>query len=197
MEKIKIVAIVGSLRQDSYNKQLAIEAGRVIGVLVAKEQAFGPVEFEMLDYNDVPLLNQDMEKPAPEAVNRVREIIKNADGIWFFSPEYNHFFPGVLKNLIDWLSRPISETEGQVLKGKAAALSGITPGISGTGIAQDHLVTLISFLDMKVMNIPRLIIPNAKQQTDMDGRLALTSSAIFLEQQAKAFLLFIKSQANR
>jgi len=76
-----------------------------------------------------------------------------------FTPEYNHFFPGVLKNLIDWLSRPVSENEPQVLAGKPAAISGISLGMSGTAIAQDHLVTLISFLDMKVMNVPRLPYP--------------------------------------
>ena len=184
MEKIKITAIVGSLRQDSYNRKLALEAGRIIG-----DQA----EFELMDYSDVPLLNQDIEYPAPDAVKRVRGMVQSSDGIWFFSPEYNHFFPGVLKNLIDWLSRPISDSEPQVLRKKPAAVSGITTGMSGTGIAQDHLVTLISLLNMKVMNLPRLTIPNALQQTDSSGRLALTSSAPFLEKQAEAFLRFIKN----
>ena len=187
MKKIKIVAIVGSLRRDSYNLQLALEAGRVIG---------DEAEFEVLDYKDVPLMNQDIEYPAPEAVRRVREVVKSADGIWFFTPEYNHFFPGVLKNLIDWLSRPVSNTEPQALAGKPAGISGITLGMSGTSIAQDHLVTLISFLNMKVMNKPRLTIPYAKQQTDRDGRLALTTNAQDLENQVKAFLRFIESADN-
>ena len=183
MEKIKITSIVGSLRRDSFNRQLAIEAGRILG---------DQVEYGLLDYSDVPFYNQDNEYPAPEAVKRVRGIVQSSDGICFFSPEYNHFFSGVLKNLIDWLSRPISNSEPQVLKGKPAAVSGITPGMSGTGIAQDHLVTLISFLNMKVMNQPRLTIPNAMQQIDKNGRLSLTHSAPFLEEQAKAFLAFIK-----
>ena len=189
MEKIKIIAIIGSLRQGSYNRQLAMEAGRILDM--SKEIVSCPVDFELLDYSDLPFFNQDIEHPAPEAVKRVRGLIQSADGIWFFSAEYNHFFPGVLKNLIDWLSRPISGTEPQVLGGKAAAVSGITPGISGTGIAQDHLVTLISFLNMRVMNLPRLTIPNAMQQTDQDGRLNLTTSAPYLEKQAEAFLQFI------
>ena len=187
MKKNKIVAIVGSLRRDSYNRQLALEAGRLIG---------NEAEFEVLDYTDVPLMNQDIEYPAPEAVRRVREIIKSADGIWFFTPEYNHFFPGVLKNLIDWLSRPISSTEPQALSGKPAAISGITLGMSGTGIAQDHLVTLISFLNMKVMNKPRLTIPYAKQQTDSNERLTLTTSVHDLENQVKAFIRFIGDFGN-
>ena len=183
LEKIKITAIVGSLRRDSFNRQLAMEAGRIIG---------DSADFELLEYSDVPLLNQDIEYPAPDAVSRVRSIVQSADGIWFFSPEYNHFFPGVLKNLIDWLSRPISDSEPQVLRNKPAAVSGITTGMSGTGIAQDHLVSLISLLNMKVMNLPRLTIPYALEQTDQSGRLALNSSAPFLEKQVEAFLRFIK-----
>ena len=186
MVKIKIIAIIGSLRRDSYNRQLAIEAGRILG---------DSVEFELLDYSDVPLFNQDIEYPAPDAVVRVRETVKSADGIWFFSPEYNHYFSGVLKNLIDWLSRPVSDVEPRVLTGKPAAVSGITPGMSGTGIAQDHLISLISFLNMKVMNQPRLTIPNAMQQTDSNERLTLTNSASLLEKQAQAFLLFIKNNS--
>ena len=184
-EKIKIIAIAGSLRKDSFNRQLAMEAGRMLS---------GLAEFELLDYSDVPLLNQDIEYPAPPSVKRVRETVKSSDGVWFFSPEYNHYFPGCLKNLIDWLSRPISESEAQVLAGKPAAVSGITPGMSGAGIAQDHLVTLISFLNMKVMNQPRLTIPNAMQQMDQNGRLALSSGAPLLEQQAQAFLHFINGK---
>ncbi|MCL2125317.1 MAG: NAD(P)H-dependent oxidoreductase [Oscillospiraceae bacterium] len=182
MDKLSIVAIVGSLRRDSYNKQLALEAMRIVG---------DRARFELLEYADVPLLDQDIEYPAPAPVKRVRDIVSATDGIWFFTPEYNHYFPGVLKNLIDWLSRPVSESQPQVLRGIPAAISGITPGMSGTGIAQDHLVTLISLLNMKVMNIPRLTIPNAAQQIDENGKLVLSSSAPFLERQAQAFLNFI------
>jgi chromate reductase len=183
--KIKILAIVGSLRQESFNRQLALAAQAVVG-----ERA----EFELLDFADVPLLNQDIEFPAPQAVARVREKVKAADGIWFFTPEYNHFFPGVLKTLIDWLSRPVSYREPPVLGGKPAAISGISPGMSGTGLAQDHLVTLISFLNMEVMNLPRLTIPNALQQANKEGKLELVSSAPFLAKQAEAFIKFVESR---
>ena len=91
MKKIKILAIVGSLRKESYNRQLALAAKEILG---------DRVDFTLLEYQDIPLMNQDIEYPAPEAVKRVREEVKSADGIWFFTPEYNHFFPGVLKNLV-------------------------------------------------------------------------------------------------
>ena len=183
MKKIKILAIVGSLRKESYNRQLALAAKEILG---------DRVDFTLLEYQDIPLMNQDIEYPALEAVKRVREEVKSADGIWFFTPEYNHFFPGVLKNLIDWLSRPISDKEPQVLTGKPAAISGISPGMSGTGIAQDHLVTLISFLNMDVMNAPRLTIPNAMHQLDSGGKLTLKESHPYLEKQANAFMDFLE-----
>lgn len=185
MKKIRILAIVGSLRKESYNRQLALAAKEVIG---------DRAEFTILEYKDIPLMNQDIEYPAPDAVKLAREAVKSADGIWFFTPEYNHFFPGVLKNLIDWLSRPISDQEPQVLAGKPAAISGISPGMSGTGLAQDHLVTLISFLNMDVMNVPRLTIPNAMTQLDSQGKLALNASYPYLEKQANAFLEFIQKR---
>lgn len=187
MEKPNIVAIVGSLRRDSYNRQLALAAKNNIG---------DAADFELLDYTDLPLMNEDIEFPPPEAVRRAREIIKSADGVWFFSPEYNHFFPGVLKNLIDWLSRPEGEGKPQVLMGKPAAVSGITPGMSGTGIAQDHLVTLISFLGMDVMNLPRLTIPYAQKQLNEKGHLELASSAPYLKKQADSFFAFIRSRTG-
>jgi len=185
LKTIKILAIVGSLRRDSFNRQLALEAKEVIGSRAI---------FKLLEYQDIPLLNQDIEYPAPESVKRVRDEVKSVDGIWFFTPEYNHFFTGVLKNLIDWLSRPISDEEPQILAGKPAAISGISPNMGGTGLAQDHLVTLISFLDMDVMNVPRLTIPNAMVQVDNQGKLTLKSSYPYLERQADAFISFLQGR---
>jgi len=186
MENINILAIVGSLRKDSFNLQLAKEVQKYL-----KDKA----NLEIIDYSEVPLFNEDIEHPAPEKVKEIREKIKKADGVCFFTPEYNHFFPGVLKNLIDWLSRPVSKTEGQVLSKKPAVISGITPGISGTGIAQDHLVTLLSLLNMYIMNVPRVTIPNAMQQVNENGKLELTTtSAAFVEKQANAFIDFIKNK---
>lgn len=187
---MKILAIVGSLRTESYNLQLARAAGAVLA------QNHPEVEYELLDWADVPLMNQDIEHPAPEAVARVREKVKTADGIWLFSPEYNHFFPGTLKNLLDWLSRPVSDTEGQVLRGKPIALAGTTPGMSGTSHAQDHLVTMLSFLQADIMNAPRLAIPHIGQQME-NGALSLSSSAPYLEKQVAAFVGFIERHRNR
>ena len=182
MERPEILAIVGSLRKESLNRQLAMTIKALLG---------DRANLTVLEYADVPLLNQDEEYPAPAPVRRVREAVKAADGLWFFTPEYNHTFPGVLKNLIDWLSRPVSETERQVLSRKPVAISGITPGMSGTATAQDQLVMLLSLLNTRIMNFPRLTIPNAKTQTDETGRLQLTDSLPFATDQAEKYLRFL------
>lgn len=189
MNQINIVAFVGSLRKDSYNLQLA-EA--------AKKLLEGQAKLEILDYQDVPFFNQDLEFPAPEAVARLRERVKSADGVWFFTPEYNHSFPGVLKNLIDWLSRPVSETEGQVLSNKPVVVSGASPSNSGTAIAQDQLIMLLNVLNMDVMNYPRVAIPQVFQQLDSEGKLALSeTSADFLKKQVKSFVAFIQKRKEK
>ncbi|MGI6151876.1 MAG: NADPH-dependent FMN reductase [Christensenellales bacterium] len=185
MSKPKIVAIVGSLKKWSYNRQLAMAAKNLIG---------NRADFELLEYSDVPFMNEDIEFPTPEPVKRVREAVKAADGVWFFTPEHNHYFPAALKNLIDWLSRPTGDDEPPILAGKPAAVSGISIGMSGTAIAQDHLVTLISYLNMKVMNAPRLTIPYGKKQLNEGGLLSLTVSAPFLEEQVNAFLNFLQNK---
>jgi chromate reductase len=182
---MKIIAIVGSCRKGSFNRQLAELARDAVG---------SRADFEILDYSAVPFFIEDLEYPAPASVASVREKIKQADGVWFFSPEYNHFFSGVLKNLLDWLSRPLSKTQGQVLSGKPTALSGVALGMFGTGIAQDHLVTLLSVLNMDVMNTPRLMIPNAMSQVT-EGQLTLNVSGPYLAKQADAFLDFIHKGA--
>ena len=110
---MKILAIVGSLRKDSFNRQLALAAQKVLA---------GKADLDILNYSDIPFMNQDVEFPAPKAVAEIRAKVEVADGIWFFTPEYNHFFPGVLKNLIDWLSRPQDGGKSQVLSGKPAAI---------------------------------------------------------------------------
>ena len=94
--------------------------------------------------------------------------------------------------MIDWLSRPQDGGKPQVLAGKPAAISGITPGMSGTGLSQDHLVTLISFLNMRVMNVPRLTIPNCLSLVK-EGKLELGNSQKYLDKQAEAFVKFIKA----
>ena len=140
----KVLMIVGSLRRNSFNHQLA---KRVEAML------FGKVEVSYLQYGDLPFLNQDMEFPAPESVARVRQAVQEADGIWIFSPEYNYQIPGVLKNLLDWLSRPLAPNDwerGSAVKGKSVTISGVA-GRSGAAGVRKHLSALLEVMSMKLI----------------------------------------------
>lgn len=139
----KILMIVGSLRNNSLNMQLA---------KIAEEMLDGKAQVSFLDYADIPFMNQDIEYPAPESVSRVRQIVMEADGIWFFTPEYNSYIPGVLKNLLDWLSRTLQPNDmnwNPVLKDKPAVISSVAGGGAGEG-ARKNLSSLLEILAMKV-----------------------------------------------
>ena len=98
-------------------------------------------------------MNQDIEYPEPEAVSRVRREVKEADGIWIFSPEYNYQIPGVLKNLLDWLSRPLDPNdrnrETVVVKGKYVTISSVAGGSFGAGVRKN----LSELLEVMAMNV--------------------------------------------
>ena len=136
MEQKRIAAIVGSLRENSYNRQLALAAKEIVG-----DRAI----FEIVDYDDVPMMNQDIEYPAPDAVCRVREQIKSADGVWIFTPEYNHSVPGSLKNALDWASKPF-------LRKAAAAVSF---GSIGNARAVEHLRMIL--VEQQTVNVRQAI----------------------------------------
>lgn len=183
---MNILAVVGSLRKESYNHQLAQAAQKMVLALDPQSS------LEILKWNEVPFFNEDIEFPPPTAVTQARKAVKQADGVWIFTPEYNHSYPGSLKNLLDWLSRPEDKDTPHVLAGKPVAFCGTSIGPSGGSHAQDNLATLLSLLGVQLMNAPRLVIPSITQQTTDTGMLALTSSAPYLERHARAFLAFIK-----
>ncbi|MBR6801637.1 MAG: NAD(P)H-dependent oxidoreductase [Eubacteriaceae bacterium] len=140
----KILMIVASFRKNSFNRQLAEAVGELFR---------GKAEVKILEYGDVPLFNQDMEFPTPEAVGRVREEVLSSDGIWIFSPEYNSKTPGVLKNLLDWLSRPVTETAGSresAVRGKCVTVSSVAGKSAGAGVRKD-LSELLSKMSMNVV----------------------------------------------
>lgn len=140
----KVLMIVGSLRRDSFNHQLAKQAEAML---------FGKVEVRFLQFADLPFMNQDLEFPAPESVARVRQAVQEADGIWIFSPEYNYQIPGVLKNLLDWLSRPLAPNDwarGSAVKGKPVTVSGVA-GKSGAAGVRKQLSALLEIMSMKLI----------------------------------------------
>ena len=141
--------VVGSLRERSFNRQLAREAQALLE---------GRAEVAWLDFRDVPLMNQDVENPVPGPVARVRREVVGSDGVWFFTPEYNYSYPGLLKNLLDWLSRPADPTDRHspsVVAGVPAAVSGAA-GRSGAAGSRARLTELLGTMGMRVAEGPQL-----------------------------------------
>ncbi len=142
----KLLLIPGSLRKHSFNKSLAMIAEEY---LKTKPE----VEVSVLDYSKLPVLNMDDSYPFPETVNEVREKISEADGLWFFCPEYNGSIPGGLKNMLDYASLSYERNNfasGSPLRGKFAAQSGCG-GKMATAGAQAALTTLLKRCGCKVM----------------------------------------------
>ena len=140
----KILFIIGSLRAKSFNRQLAVMAREIIG---------NRAEVSELDYSDLPLLNQDIEQPEPAAVARIRKAVSEADALWIFTPEYNSSYPGHLKNLLDWLSRPVIPLDygtPTCINGKRVAVSG-AGGKAATANCRAKLTELLTFIKADVL----------------------------------------------
>lgn len=140
----KILFIIGSLRAKSFNRQLANEAKMIIG---------DRAEVTELGYSDLPLINQDIEQPEPAAAARIRKAVGEADALWIFTPEYNLSYPGHLKNLLDWLSRPVIPMDYATptcINGKRVALSG-AGGKFATAKCREKLTELLTFLKADVL----------------------------------------------
>jgi chromate reductase len=157
--KIKIIGIVGSLRKGSYNRS----ALRAAASLAPKNAVI-----EVAEIGDLPLFNQDFEQNLPEEVKEFKEKIKAADAILFVTPEYNYSVPGVLKNAIDWASRPYTDDSWQ---GKPVAIMSASTGMLGGARAQYHLRQMLVFLNMHPVNRPEVMIPNARDKFDEKGNL--------------------------
>ena len=139
-----IVMIVGSFREKSFNKMMAREIEQILG---------DRASVSFLSFEDIPYMNQDLEFPAPESVARVRAQVQQADGIWICTPEYNGAIPGLLKNLLDWLSRPLVKNDwkvGSAVRGKVVTISGAA-GKSGAAGARAALKILVERISMKLV----------------------------------------------
>jgi chromate reductase, NAD(P)H dehydrogenase (quinone) len=156
---VKIIGIAGSLRRESYNRS-ALRA--------AIEFAPAGAHVETFELDDIPIFNQDREQEPPAAVVEFKRRIRESDAILFVTPEYNYSIPGVLKNAIDWASRPYGDN---AWNGKAAAIMGASPGVIGTARAQYHLRQTFVFLNIFAVNQPEVMIGRAHERFDELGNL--------------------------
>ena len=183
----KILFIIGSLRKQSFNRELSE---------MVRDMLKGRAEVTELDYSQVPFINQDDEYPAPQAVAEARKAVAEADGVWIFTPEYNYSYPGRVKNLIDWLSRPVDPADRNaptVLAGKKFTLTG-AGGKGATAGCRKLLTTLLTVLKANVMTEGQTgIALNIEAWTE--GRMILTEEQkAQLAKQAEIFLAFVEDE---
>jgi chromate reductase, NAD(P)H dehydrogenase (quinone) len=139
MRKLKVAVIVGSNRRVSVNRKLAEALVRLVG---------DRVEPHFVRIDDLPMYNQDLEGNRPETVTRFTQEVAAADALLFVTPEHNRSVPAVLKNAIDWGSKPM---EHNVWKGKVVAITGTSPSAIGTAVGQQHLRQILGILGSLVM----------------------------------------------
>jgi chromate reductase len=168
---IRILGFAGSLRKNSYNKLLLRAAAKLLPQ---------SAQLELFDLDGIPLYNQDREVHGiPEIVKRFKERIESADAILITTPEYNHSYPGVLKNAIDWASRPYGHNS---FDGKPVAVMSAAPGLFGGVAAQDQLKQVLVALNMHVVAQPAVIVTSAHQKFDVDNELTDADAKQFMKQ---------------
>jgi chromate reductase len=156
---IRILGIAGSLRRESYNRA-ALRA--------ATQLAPEGATIDIFEIDGIPGFNEDEEKNPPAKVVELKRRVREADAILFVTPEYNYSVPGVLKNAIDWASRPYGDSAWNE---KPAAIMGASIGAIGTARAQYHLRQMMVFLNMYPINQPEVMIGNAQDRFDSQGNL--------------------------
>jgi chromate reductase, NAD(P)H dehydrogenase (quinone) len=154
MEKKNILAVIGGISRDSLNKKF---------FNAIKESAPDEFHFIEFDISTLPYFSQDIENDPPDSVVEWKDRIREADAILFVTPEYNRSYPGVLKNSIDWGSRPYGEN---LWDKKPAAVTGASPSAVGTFGAQHHLRQALAYLNLFVMGQPELYFNANKGLTD-------------------------------
>jgi chromate reductase, NAD(P)H dehydrogenase (quinone) len=167
---LTVCGIAGSLREKSYNRAL---------LRSARELAPEGMEIRICDrMAELPLFNEDVEAAGdPEPVRALKRAIDEADALLIATPEYNHGVPGVLKNAIDWASRP---PRGSALAGKPAAILGASPGATGTARAQSQLRQAFVFTQTHAVLQPEILVFRAHEKFDAEGRLTDERTREFL-----------------
>ncbi|NYE09640.1 chromate reductase [Bacillus niacini] len=160
--------ICGSLRKNSYNRIIAQSLTELDDSL----------QFRWIEINDLPLFNEDLEVSVPEAVSSYKSAIQDVDGIIIVSPEYNSGIPGVLKNALDWASRP---RESAVLSRKPVGLIGATPGGLGTAFAQLQIKQVLEAMQVHVLPFQKALISQVHKKIDSDQK-------VLTDEQTKRYL---------
>jgi chromate reductase len=177
---LRILGIAGSLRAGSYNRAL---------LRAAQQLAPQGIAIVTFDLDAIPPYNADVEAQGfPAPVVAFKAAIAGADALLIATPEYNHSIPGVLKNALDWASRPPKQSP---LDGKPAAIMGASTGAIGTARAQQHLRLVGAYVNMLVLNQPEVLVGRAQDKFDASGRLTDEPTRQFLVKFLQAFVQWV------
>jgi chromate reductase len=165
----KVAVLVGSLRKDSINRKLALALAKL---------APSRFTFEHVRIDDLPLYNQDRDGNPPEQATRIKREVESADALLFVTPEYNRSIPGVLKNALDTASRPYGKNS---FAGKPAGVLGASVGAIGTAVAQQHLRTVLAYLDVPTLGQPEAFIQFTEGLFDDAGGVSNEGTRKFLQ----------------
>jgi chromate reductase len=177
---INILGFAGSLRNGSYNRALL----RVAADLVPDD-----TKLDIFDLEGIPPFNQDLERSMPEKVKEFKAKIRLADAILMATLEHNYSIPGVLKNAIDWASRPYGDNS---FEGKPVAVMSASTGVLGGARAQYHLRQVFVFLNMYPLNRPEVFVTSANQKFDEKGKLTDEKTKEFVKQLLEALVAWTK-----
>lgn len=180
MSQYPIALLVGSLRRNSFNRQLA----DALAALAPPE-----LSFQYVRIDDLPPYNQDDDANPAEPVKRLKAEITAAKGLLFVTPEYNRSIPGVLKNAIDHASRPYGHS---VWAGKPAGVVGASVGAPGTSMAQQHLRNILAYLDVPTLGQPEVFIHVKDGLFDEGGNLANAETRAFLQGWMDRYAAWVK-----
>ena len=183
-QQIKVLAFAGSLRKGSYNKAL---------IRAALEVKPDNVSIEVFDLEGIPLYNADDEKQPTQKVVDFKNKIQAADALLIATPEYNYSVPGVLKNAIDWASRP---NVGNPLEGKPVAIMSASTGRLGGARAQYHLRQTFVFLNMHPVNKPEIMLSDAPHNVDQNGNINNETTLKLIRQLIEALATWTRQLAN-
>jgi chromate reductase len=181
----RIAVLVGSLRKESFNRQLAKAV-----VSLAPDD----FSFEFPDISVLPLYSQDYDADYPEAGRRFKQQIEAVDGLLFVTPEYNRSIPGGLKNAIDWGSRPYG---ANAWRGKPGAVLGTSPGAVGTALAQQHLRNVLAYLDVATLGQPEMFIKHDATKIDANGTIVNDDMRKFLQLFVDSYATWVRQHVAR
>jgi chromate reductase len=176
----KIAVVVGSLRRESFNRRLAH---------AVESLAPGDFSFEHLDIASLPLYSQDYDSDYPEVAVKFKQKISEADALLFVTPEYNRSIPGVLKNAIDWGSRPWGQS---AWGGKPGAVIGTSVGATGSALAQQHLRNVLAYLDVAVLGQPEVFIKHDPAVINEKGEILNDGTRKFLQTFVDRYVTWVK-----